>query len=193
MTEACFSDQLRKAVEEAQRTAQRLGAAEVELGHLLDAVARTDDASAAILCRNLGIPWEGFVRLAAGLCGPAGPPTLGDLPLRQDLQDAVRLAWETAIQLRHAHVGTEHLLAAVAGLEDAASAAVRRHLGLQRDHALAALSIKPRAAKDAVSRLTYCRGVLRYVRKACQEVLKNHPDAALLRQVIKVVEAGLDE
>jgi hypothetical protein len=125
---ARFTRDARAVARAAQAEARALGHEQVVPGHLLLGLLAVGGAGGRVLAA-LGVGSEA-VRERLGH-GP-GPPR-GHLPFARDTKHLLEQALREALELKHRHIGTEHVLLAVAGLD------VLRELGVDADRIRAEL------------------------------------------------------
>lgn len=159
-----FTHRARGAVVAAQQEARRLGAAEIQTGHLLlgvlaqrdglgaralvelgvdpeqvrHAVAGGSDAAAL---RTLGIDLDSVRRSVEGAFGPGalerrGSPR-GHIRFSAGAKKALELSLRESLRLRNRHIGTEHVLLGLLDAPHGMAAHVLAELGVTRDGVLA--------------------------------------------------------
>lgn len=102
-----FSTGARDVVVRAEDEARAAGSAHVEPVHVVLALLAADDPAAHAL-RELGLAVED---LRAGL--PQGPGSPPRIPFAPETKKALEGALRESLELRHDHIGTEHLVLAL--------------------------------------------------------------------------------
>lgn len=110
-----FSAAARTAVVEAQEAARGLHHDHVGTGHVLLGLLRAE-GSARFALETLGLDAE-RVRAELERRLPAAEQLPARLPFGPDAKRALELALRESLALRHAHIGTEHVLLGVVGAE----------------------------------------------------------------------------
>jgi ATP-dependent Clp protease ATP-binding subunit ClpC len=101
--------------------------------HILLALARGTEGSAAQALATLGVSHERIRAAVVGMIGPGVEPPEGELPLTGRAQDVINRARAEASIRDQPQVGTEHILLALIHAKD--GAAVRILLQLDADPA----------------------------------------------------------
>lgn len=121
--------------------AEKLGHADVTPLHVLLAILREGRSPAMMLLYVLGVPSG---ELERDIDAELSLPPLGELPATEHAwaesdRELLRQARAEALEVRHSHVGCEHLLLAFARDESSAAARLLARHGLHLDNARAAL------------------------------------------------------
>jgi hypothetical protein len=125
-----FSERARQAVQFAEEEAATLKHHAVGTEHLLLGLLRVVDGTAARTLVSLGVTEE-TVRNEIATLGNSVTDTAGPIPFTAKAKEAFELALRSALALGQNHIGTEHLLLALGGLQDAAAAKVLHALGVK--------------------------------------------------------------
>lgn len=151
-----FTERARRVLDRAQAEAARVGQAHVDTEHLLLALTREADHTAARLLERLGISLTQLrERLDAG--APRETAFLGgqNIRLLPPAQRVMAKAFEEAQLLGQRCLGTEHLLLGLLGEPTGNAGMVLRELGITRERILAELrSVSSRGPGAPVSRLS---------------------------------------
>lgn len=130
-----FTDRARKVMQLANEAALSFGAnASIDTHHLLLGLTKEGSGVAAHVLRDLGLS-ESMIYDAAQQLGHVGQyrEMTGKLSMTTTLQEAVEHSLDEAAKLSHHYVGTEHLLLALAILNEGAAAEIFSNLGIDRD------------------------------------------------------------
>jgi len=124
-----FSERARVALQLAAGESRRMRHGYVGTEHLLLGVVASDGLAVRVLT-ELGVG-PARVREAVGYVIGEGqaPPPRGELSLTPRAKRSVEQALQEANRLRHASIGTEHLLLGLAAVADGIGAAVLEQLG----------------------------------------------------------------
>ena len=128
------TDRARKVMELANEEAHSLGAdAYIDTDHLLLGLIKEGDGVAAHVLKELGLN-DNIVRDQADRIAPAeaNRERMRKHPLTPQLKKVIENSFEEATKLSHQYVGTEHLLLALATLEEGAAAHILSNLGVER-------------------------------------------------------------
>ena len=124
-----FTDKARTVVLGAVEQARALGHASVGTEHLLLAIFEPADSLAALALKRLDVRRDAVLELVLRRSpGKPEQPT-GMIPFDDHAKDVLRGAVDEALNLAHNYIGTEHLLLALLGKPEYASAAVLAELG----------------------------------------------------------------
>ncbi len=127
-----FTERARQAMVRAGDEARGLGHHAIGTEHILLGLLGDDEGHAGRALDHLGITAE-RVRarvVAAAGSGPAVVP--GQIPFTAQGRKALSLALSEAVKLGHDHIGTEHLLLAIAGADESLAAGILLELDVDR-------------------------------------------------------------
>jgi ATP-dependent Clp protease ATP-binding subunit ClpC len=147
----------RRTFIDAQGAAVTLGHAEVRPEHLLLALVEVGEGAAADALSRIGVQPE-EVRAALEKAAPAAEPThprrRGNLPFAPESKNVLVQALAEAREIRHDYIGTEHLLVALATVEDTVASLVLRSFGATPERLRAELArlVESPAREEAGSR-----------------------------------------
>jgi hypothetical protein len=154
-----FTDRARKVMQLANQEAQRFNHEYIGTEHILLGLTMVGSGVAALALKSLGADLPEIRREVEKLVQP-GPDTVvaaGKLPLTPRGKKAIEAAMEEAHNLKHEHVGTEHILLGLLRDEEFVSTQVFLNRGLRletvRAAVLAVLSLpdfKPDKTADEV-------------------------------------------
>ncbi len=132
-----FTMRARNALDQAQVVAESLGHNYVGTEHQLLALFDVPGALAGRVLGHLGIQRDAVERevLARGVRGPA--PTGGPLPFTPRARKVLEESVNSAVDLGHNYVGTEHLLLGLYRGQDGLAMQILEQLGAGRDAAQA--------------------------------------------------------
>lgn len=127
-----FTDRSRKVMGIARQEAQRFNHQYMGSEHLLLALAAEGSGIAANVLRNLGVDSSKIMIAVEKLIQP-GPTmvTMGQLPFTPRCKRVLELASESASNLRHNYIGTEHLLLGLLREREGTGAKALEDLGLK--------------------------------------------------------------
>lgn len=127
-----FTDRVRKVLQMAREEAARLRHEYVGTEHLLLAVIKEGEGAAAAVLTNLNVDCEDIRKTVENVVkrGKARGAADPDLPYTSRAKKVLELAMGEARDLRHAHVGTEHLLLGLLGEEKGIAAQVLADAGI---------------------------------------------------------------
>jgi ATP-dependent Clp protease ATP-binding subunit ClpA len=124
-----YTVKAREVIQGSINQARSLGHDTVGTEHLLVAIFTPADSLAAIALNRLGVRQEDVLeRLLARKPSEPEQPT-GPIPFDDNAKGVLRSAVDEAINLDHNYIGTEHLLLALYGRPDYASAHILGALG----------------------------------------------------------------
>lgn len=125
-----FTERARQVVVKAQEEARELGHDHVGSEHLLLGLVRDEECVGARALMSLGITLERTrEEVLRHVARGQGPPSSGQIPFTPLAKQVLERALEEAIQLGHNYLGTEHLLIALASVDEGVAATVLRDLG----------------------------------------------------------------
>src|SRR5512144_280345 len=112
-----FTDRVRKVLQMAREEATRLHHESVGAEHILLAVIKEGEGVAAAVLTNLNVDCEAIRKTVENVAerGKARGAADPDLPYTSRAKKVLELAMGEARELRHAYVGTEHLLLGLLG------------------------------------------------------------------------------
>jgi ClpA/ClpB-like protein len=117
-----MTDQGRKVIVLAQQEARDLNHSHLGTEHLLLGLLAEGNGSAAAALASLGVSLEITRDAVAALIGRGWqPPTSGNIPFTARSRKVLELAVREALQLGHVHIGTGHLLLAIARVDSGAA------------------------------------------------------------------------
>ena len=124
-----FTDRARESLVLAQSEAKEMRHAFIGTEHVVLGLLAEGEGVAAIALGELGVTLDDVRRVAAGLV----PAALGELPEKPPFTPRAKKVLEhslrAALDLRHNHIGTEHLLLGVARQADGVGNQVLATLG----------------------------------------------------------------
>ena len=130
-----FSERVRKVLMMAREEAARLHHEYVGTEHILLGLIREGEGVASATLQNLNVDLDGLTRKIEEMVrkGPAGQFTGPDLPYTSRAKRVLELSMESARDLKHNYVGTEHLLLGLLREEKGIAAQVLVHAGATLD------------------------------------------------------------
>lgn len=132
-----FTERARKVVFYAQEEAQRFGEGYVSTEHLLLAVVRESDSTAARVLEGMGVRLT-RVRNEVEKQLPRGEPYRNqDMTLTPRAKRVIDLAYDEARSMNNNYIGTEHLLLGLVREGDGLAGRVLAKLGVELDRARA--------------------------------------------------------
>ena len=134
-----FTEKARRVIFFARYEASNYGSPYIETEHLLLGLLREDQALVARLVAGLVFTALGQTRVASDIRTEIesrverGEPfaTSVEVPLSADSKKVLNLAGEEADRLGHRHIGTEHLLLGLLGVEGSLAAQILQARGLR--------------------------------------------------------------
>lgn len=109
-----FTDRARRVIVVAQDDARDLGHSLIKPAHILLALAEEPEGAAARAIAEAGVDTEGLrQRVAAAFESSSQGKEADRLPFSPQAKKVLELSLREALQLRHSHIGTEHLLLGV--------------------------------------------------------------------------------
>ncbi len=134
-----FTDRARKVMQLANQEAQRLNHEYIGTSHVLLGLIKEESGLAGTVLRSLGGTLERARREYEGRLPRMKKRTLaGDLPRTPEAQRLLGYAMSEANDLKHGHIGPEHLLLGLLHT-DATAVAVLRRMGLSVEEVRAAV------------------------------------------------------
>ncbi|GAB6900839.1 Clp protease N-terminal domain-containing protein [Kineosporia succinea] len=113
-----FTPRARTAVAHAHTAAQRAGNVQVAPAHLILGLAHVPDTLALRALAAQGVAVEALVEAATATLPAGGGEVPALIPFDGASKKVLELTMRTALRKGHAHVGTEHILLALAEYED---------------------------------------------------------------------------
>ncbi|MFC4535618.1 Clp protease N-terminal domain-containing protein [Sphaerisporangium dianthi] len=137
---ARYTDSARRAIVASQEEARQTGHGHIATEHLLLGLLREPESPAARAIVAQGVPLDRVREAALASLGPAperaaGDEGAGEVAFTSGGKKVLAITVREALRLGHAHIGAEHLLLALLGTEEAASAQVLTGLGVATDAA----------------------------------------------------------
>src|SRR5947208_2300241 len=130
-----FTERDRKVMSLARQEAQRLNSEFIGTEHILLGIIQEGGGVAAKVLKNLNVDLKRIRQEIEKLITPSTSPTvtLGQLPFSPRAKRVIELAGETAQQLGHDVIGTEHLLLGLLKENEGIASQVLTNLGLKVD------------------------------------------------------------
>ncbi|MBI4564331.1 MAG: ATP-dependent Clp protease ATP-binding subunit [Planctomycetes bacterium] len=130
-----FTERARKVMSLARQEAQRLNSEFIGTEHILLGIIQEGGGVAAKVLKNLQVDLKRIRQEIEKLITPSTSPTvtLGQLPFSPRAKRVIELAGESASQLGHDVIGTEHLLLGLLKENEGIAAQVLTNLGLKLD------------------------------------------------------------
>ncbi len=130
-----FTERARKVMSLARQEAQRLNSEFIGTEHILLGVIQEGGGVAAKVLKQMNVDLKRIRQEIEKLITPSTSPTvtLGQLPFSPRAKRVIELAGETAGQLGHDVIGTEHLLLGLLKENEGIAAQVLTNLGLRLD------------------------------------------------------------
>jgi hypothetical protein len=187
-----FTDRAQKVLELAESTARKLGHDFVGTEHLLLALYKEGSGVARYVLNKFGADESRIRRQLEKSMAPPDSvrPITEKLPITPLVSTVIERAITEARAINDNHVGTEHLLIALASLEEGKAAKALHNLGLPekkvREEVLTILGFQDRGRSSVlqawVERLTYMQqSVLLAAIRGPDGITKNHVSKVLLR------------
>jgi ATP-dependent Clp protease ATP-binding subunit ClpC len=122
-----FTDQSRRVMVDAQRECVRLGHDHIDPEHLLLALLMQPEATGTRLLSELGVDPGAMRRDLEKTMGRGSRSREGGghIPFQPRTKRVLETSLRESLRLRNNHLGTEHLLLALIGVEGGAAAALR--------------------------------------------------------------------
>ncbi|WP_066375403.1 Clp protease N-terminal domain-containing protein [Herbidospora mongoliensis] len=124
-----FTMRAKQAIFEAQRIAKESGHPEAGQDHLLAAILADADGLAVRAIVAVGIDLDTAREAANTALAPAAEPLTGNSELAEDNKRLLELTFNEALRLGHNYIGTEHMVLALLGADNA----VLTGLGVTKD------------------------------------------------------------
>src|SRR3990172_7987384 len=126
-----FTERARKVMNIARAEAQRLNSEFIGTEHILLGIVQEGGGVAAKVLKNLNVDFRRVRQEIERLIQPNPTPTvtLGHLPFSPRAKRVLELAQESATQLGHDVIGTEHLLLGLLKENEGIAAMVLQNLG----------------------------------------------------------------
>ncbi|MGW5155160.1 Clp protease N-terminal domain-containing protein [Nonomuraea wenchangensis] len=141
---ARYTDRARAVVVKAQRAALSGGHRHIEPGHLLLGLADEPEGLGARTMAALGAAPEAVRDAATRVLGPGTEPAgPREVPFAAQSRKALELTLREGLRLGHEHLGTEHLLLGVLGLEDGPLTRALADLGVTKEAAEREIAAAP--------------------------------------------------
>jgi hypothetical protein len=126
-----FTDRARRVLVLAQEEARLLNHSFIGTEHILLGLIQEGEGVAAQALRALDVSFEEVHLEVEETVGMAAWPPSGSPPFTPRVKKVLELSLREAMQLGHAHIGTEHLLLALVREGDGVAATVLRSLGVE--------------------------------------------------------------
>ena len=126
-----FTDRVRRALARAREEAIALGHGYVGTEHILLGLTREEEGVSAAVLANLGATADQIrARVSESVQPGTSSITVGELPYTSRAKKVLAFAMDEARELKHHHVGTEHLLLGLLREETGIAAEVLGRLGI---------------------------------------------------------------
>ena len=125
-----FTEGARKVLQLAQEEAQRFNHNYIGTEHLLLGLVREGDGVAARVLNNMGVQLPKVRSAVEFVIGRGEEAVIGDIGLTPRSMKVLELAVDESRRLKHAHVGTEHLLLGLVREGEGIAAGVLESLGV---------------------------------------------------------------
>jgi len=142
-----FTDRARKVMAFSQSEASNLGFEYLAPEHILIGLLKEGSGVAAHVLKNMGIQLEDLRSRIAKLVVPAGEPTVfsRNLPQTPHAKKVILEALESAKELNHNYIGTEHILLGMARIEYGLTSILFKDIGITpeqiKNHIMNLLSV----------------------------------------------------
>jgi hypothetical protein len=187
-----LTDRSKHVMNLAEKTARDLGHAFVGTEHVLLGLSKEGSGVARYVLDKLGASGDRIrQQLDKSMAGPdPGRPLMGKLPVTPLVETMLSNAAIEAKNISDNRVGTEHLLVALAAIEDSKAAKALHNLGLSsdkiREEVMTIIGFQDRGRASVlqswVERLTYMQqSVLLTAIRGPDGITKNHVSKVLLR------------
>ena len=124
-----FTQRARRVLSLAHQEAERMRQQYIGTEHLLLGLVREEGGVAGRVLRDLGLEYERVREMTERVSG-IGDYSERNIELSAGVQKVLENAIEEARSLGHHYIGTEHLLLALASLEEGNASTVLRKLGV---------------------------------------------------------------
>lgn len=133
-----FTERARKVMSLGRQEAQRLNSEFIGTEHMLLGIVQEGGGLAARVLKGMNVSLDRLKEQVEKLLPPSTSPvrTLGQLPFSPRAKHVIELAGDTASQLGHDVIGTEHLLLGLLKEQEGIAAQVLIGLGLKTDEVL---------------------------------------------------------
>jgi len=171
-----FTVRARRSILKAHNAATQVDSPEITSEHLLLGLLGVKGSGARDLLEELGVDLDGLQAHAMAHSGPVpGEGSPDEIRFTANAQRVLQLAYSCARDLKHAHIGTEHVLLGVAdpGCASEASRVLTEH-GVTRDQLWEALergAREPYQAQEGARVGEALRGGERHLTPAAEQVL----------------------
>jgi ATP-dependent Clp protease ATP-binding subunit ClpC len=128
-----FTDRARRAVVLAQAEARMLNHDYVGPEHILLGLIAEGEGVAAMALKSLDISLEAIRRQVEEIIGQGQAAPTGHIPFTPRAKKVLELSLREALQLRHNHIGTEHILLGLISEREGVAAQVLQQLGADLD------------------------------------------------------------
>ena len=119
-----FTERARQVVVLAQDEARTLRHNYIGTEHLLLGLLREEEGVAARVLESLDVTLEEVRSQVARIVGPGDENVAGQIPFTPNAKKTLERALRAALDLGHNHIGTEHILLAVAETRDSIAAQI---------------------------------------------------------------------
>ena len=126
-----YTEKARRVVFFARFEASRYGSFYIETEHLLLGLLREDQQLLKIFLREEDLEGRLRIEIEQHIRQGERISTSVEIPLTTECQKALKLASEEAQRLAHRHIGTEHVLLGIIGVEGSLAAKLLRARGLR--------------------------------------------------------------
>jgi ATP-dependent Clp protease ATP-binding subunit ClpC len=128
-----FTNRARKVLTYAQDEAQRFNHSYIDTEHLLLALVREGDSTAARVLETMGVELAKVRTAVEFLIGRGVVPVVGEVGLTPNAKRVIELAIDEARRLDHHYIGTEHLLLGLVREGEGLAAGVLESVGVTLD------------------------------------------------------------
>jgi hypothetical protein len=130
-----FTESSRSAVVVAQEEARALNHNYIGTEHILLGLLRERDGLAAEVLASMGLSIEQVREKVVSFIGEGDEPPSAHIPFTPRAKKALELSLREALQLKHDHISTEHILLGLLRTRDGVAAKILRDQGIELDHA----------------------------------------------------------
>jgi ATP-dependent Clp protease ATP-binding subunit ClpC len=135
-----FTQRARQSVVLAQEESRALRHSYLGTEHLLLGLLRMEEGLAAKVLASLDVTVEAVRDAVVRSIGEGSEPSAGEAPFTPKAKRTLELALREALSLGHNYIGTEHILLALARVEDGVAAQILAGLGADSAKVRAAVS-----------------------------------------------------
>jgi hypothetical protein len=128
-----FTNRARKVLTYAQDEAQRFNHSYIDTEHILLALVREGDSTAARVLETMGVELAKVRTAVEFLIGRGVVPVVGEVGLTPNAKRVIELAIDEARRLDHHYIGTEHLLLGLVREGEGLAAGVLESVGVTLD------------------------------------------------------------